>query len=46
LRHFDKVAGGFLPAERVRREDILAFQQQVRADRDAVPDEGSNAPGR
>ena len=41
LRHFDEGAGGLLPAERVRREDILAFQEQVRADRDAAPGDGS-----
>jgi hypothetical protein len=45
LRQFDRVAGGLLPAERIRREDILAFQEQVRADRDAVRGTGSNVPG-
>jgi hypothetical protein len=45
LRQFDRVAGGLLPAERIRREDILAFQEQVRMERDAAPGNGCNAPG-
>jgi tetratricopeptide (TPR) repeat protein len=46
LRQFDKVADELLPAERIRREDILAFQDQVRADRDAVPGGGGSDPER
>ena len=45
LRQFDRVAGSFLPAERVRREDIIAFQEQVRMDRDAAPGTSGIDPG-
>ena len=40
LRQFDQGADKLLPVERVRREDILAFQDQVRADRDAARSDG------
>lgn len=36
LRSFDQTADRLLPAERVRREDILAFQEQVRTERDTL----------
>jgi tetratricopeptide (TPR) repeat protein len=39
LRQFDEGAGNLLPAEHVRREDILAFQEQVRAERDTFTTE-------
>ena len=36
LRQYDSDSGELWSAERVRREDILSFQQQVRSDRDSV----------
>jgi hypothetical protein len=42
LRQFDEEADGLLSADRVRRDDILAFQEQVRAERNAARDGGSD----
>ena len=36
LARFDRVSDGLRPAERIRREDILAFQEQVRGQRDSI----------
>jgi len=42
LRQFDEEADDLLSAGRVRRDDILTFQEQVRAERDAALNGGSD----
>jgi tetratricopeptide (TPR) repeat protein len=44
LRQFDEAADNLLAAGRVRREDILTFQEQVREERDAAPADGGDTP--
>ena len=44
LRQFDEAPDNLLAAERVRREDILTFQEQVRAERDAASADGGDTP--
>lgn len=44
LRQFDRDANNLLTTERVRREDIVAFQEQVRAERDAAPVDATGDP--
>ena len=42
LRQFDEEADDLLSTGRVRRDDILTFQEQVRAERNAARDGGSD----
>jgi tetratricopeptide (TPR) repeat protein len=42
LRQFDEDSDDLLSADRVRRDDILTFQEQVRVERDAARDGGSD----
>jgi tetratricopeptide (TPR) repeat protein len=44
LRQFDEDSENLLSADRVRRDDILAFQEQVRNERDAAPGDDSDHP--